>query len=73
MNWWSDWCERRLIADDPYQYEDYTVDQLAEWARRRPTSQKVLINEILKRLLDPNLSTDDREILSKALYVQSKK
>lgn len=27
---WKSFCERYLVADDPYQYERLTVDQLAD-------------------------------------------
>lgn len=30
--WWGDWCERHLIADDPYQFEqvsdEWIVDEI---------------------------------------------
>jgi hypothetical protein len=66
--WWTQFCERHLVADDPTQYEAYSVDDLNDVARRIGYPQKVLINEILYRL-GRELSHDDREILTKALYV----
>lgn len=62
-------CEKHLIADDPYQYEELSIDALVnEWfsyleARRLPS--KVLIAEIKRRLNDPATSAEHIEILTK--------
>lgn len=26
--WWSDFCEKHLVADDPYQYEQVSINYL---------------------------------------------
>ena len=67
--WWSDFCEHHLIADDPWQYRDLNVDQLVNTYhryRRDGVNTRVLVYEVRVRLAG-NLSADDREILSKTL------
>lgn len=65
--WWSHWCERNLVADDPYQYETYQPLELVDawWAVRPPP--KVLRNEIVRRLKRGDLDPETYEILLKTL------
>lgn len=64
---WPTICERHLIADDPYQFEHLTTDQLIDTFIRHP-KVKALRNEIIKRLeYDPTLSQEDFERLTKIL------
>lgn len=63
--WWSNWCARHLVADDPYQYENFTVDQLIETYFRASPSE-VLIKE-MERRLERGLSFEEREMIVKAL------
>lgn len=68
--WFSNWCERHLIAEDPYQYEHLTVDQLVSVYHRHKNEKfhsKALIIEIKIRLNNVELSYEDREILSKTI------
>jgi hypothetical protein len=68
--WWQGFCERHLIADDPYQFEGLSNDRLISLyfelknSGSRPT---VAINEMRHRLANPDLAPDDREILTKTL------
>lgn len=73
--WWKNFCERHLIGNDPYQFEDYSVDQLVVAAARSIDSDldtRVLTDEIYRRL-DTDLSYEDREILVKILAVVMEK
>lgn len=70
-SWWRDFCEKYLIADDPYQYEDYTVDQLVGahfYFWNQNYQSKALRKEIQKRLASQTLTAEDREILTKLVY-----
>jgi hypothetical protein len=63
--WWSNWCARHLVADDPYQFEDYDVDSLVTaYFSGRPSP--VLIRE-MERRLERELSFEEREMIVKAL------
>jgi hypothetical protein len=63
---WAKFCERHLIADDPYQYEQLSVDQLVnlriKYYNERHKSQ-VLENEIIKRLQYEPLTFEQQERL----------
>lgn len=67
--WFSNFCERHLVAADPYQYEHLTVDQLVSvyWRFRQTGHHSVVLLDEMKRRLDEGLSIDDREILTKTL------
>ncbi len=64
-DWWQGFCARNLIADDPYQYMDYSVDELVSLYERVP-NDLALKNQIIRKF---NLSQDhdDQEILRAAL------
>lgn len=68
-SFWKRFCERHLVADDPYQFESLSVDELV-WVyfsfRNQKHYSRVLISEFKKRL-SRELSPDDREILIKTL------
>ncbi len=67
-DWWTGFCERHLLADDPYQFEQLTVDQLVDWyhlSKRSGLSTQVLVSEMRRRLVDA--TPDDREILTKTI------
>jgi hypothetical protein len=38
-SWWSNFCERHLIADDPYQWQEYD----AQWLLQEQTRLKIRI------------------------------
>lgn len=63
-------CKGFLAAEDPYQYESLTTEQLVN-VRIRHVIDKydspALMNEIKKRLAEEELTRDEREILTKAL------
>lgn len=59
-------CEKSLVAEDPYQFEQYSVEQLVDAASYRKHTE-VLIKEIHKRLDFEELTRDEREVLEKAL------
>lgn len=63
--WWQDVCERHLIADDPYQYEGWSVDQINIEYRLRAEKRKPLrwLDREIKHRLNGDLSLDDRIIL----------
>lgn len=66
---WISFCERYLIADDPYQFENLTVDQLVDAyfsARNSGLKTKPVLREIIKRTKS-ELSRDDLEILTKLM------
>lgn len=63
--WWQNFCARHLVADDPYQYETLTPDELVDTYFRGDHSQ-VLIDEMVRRLVAP-LTHDEREMLTKTL------
>lgn len=68
--WWADFCERHLACEDPYQYEELTVDQLVGTFWRHKNEKfpsKALTNELRSRLNDPYLGDEDREIIEKTL------
>ncbi len=65
---WKNFCERYIVADDPYQYIDLNVDQLVTVYfafKNTDHYSRSLHSEIKRRLADEKLSRDDREILSK--------
>ncbi len=69
-SWWSNFCEKYLISDEPNQYADCTVDQLVGvyWMFRNHGDRSgPLMAEMWKRVASDNLSDEDREILVKTL------
>lgn len=69
-SWWGNFCEEYLVAEDPYQYEALTVDQLVGvyWRfKNEGHKSKALVQEMKIRLLNPDLSYEDREILTKTM------
>ncbi len=63
-------CRESLIAPDPYQYRNLTVDRIVELYHeheREKFTNDGLDDEIRHRLRDPHLNDDDREILTKLL------
>ncbi len=69
-SWWSNFCEKYLISDEPDQYRDCTVDQLVGvyWMfRNHGDRSRPLMAEMWKRLSSDGLSDEDREILVKTL------
>lgn len=67
--WWADFCERNLVAEDPWQYAHLTVDQLADTCIRHRLynfHSKALRREVAHRLSGP-LSYEEREILKVCL------
>lgn len=70
VKYMKEFCERHLIAEDPYQYEHLTIDQLVD-VKIRNSIQKwkspALENEIKKRLEYENLNYEQTEILTKSL------
>ncbi len=69
-SWWSGFCERNLVMEDPYQFQELSVDQLITVYFRNLNQgfqSKALINEMKRRLRDRSLHPDDREVLSKTL------
>lgn len=58
-------CERHLIADDTYQYDNFTVDQLI--VLYFSAKSQALIREMQMRAAQENTSRDDKEILLKTL------
>ncbi len=67
--WFRNFCERHLIADDPYEYEDDSIEQLVSayfYFYNQGYRSKMLIKEMHKRLA-LELSDADREILTKTL------
>jgi hypothetical protein len=63
--WFQDFCERHLVAEDPYQYEELTVEQLVSVYlrhRRERWTSKALRLEVERRLRGP-LSYEEREAL----------
>lgn len=62
--WWTNFCERHLIAEDPYQFESLSVDELVTAYHR--VESKALVREIRARL-ETDLSYEDREILTKTI------
>jgi hypothetical protein len=59
-----------LVADDPYQYEDASVDMLVRLYYRFKSEgyqSPALISEMKFRLTMPGLSAEDRELLEKTL------
>ncbi len=69
-SWWSNFCERYLISDDPDQYSDLTVEQLVStyWYFYNADNHysKTLMKEMRWRLRD-DLGHEDREVLTKTL------
>jgi hypothetical protein len=66
-DWWAGFCERHLVAEDPYQYEALTNDQIVDLYhahKRQRFESQALLWEIQNRLAG-DLSYEDREILSK--------
>jgi hypothetical protein len=64
--WWSDFCSRHLIADDPYQFEHLSVDQLVSALDRCQSNCQSIVKEIHDRLRQ-GLGYEDQEALVKAL------
>lgn len=63
-------CEKHLIADDPYQFEHLSPDQLVDTKLRyfiEKIKYPVLDKEIQKRLEFQSLTYEEREILTKSL------
>lgn len=63
-------CARALVAEDPYQYEELSVDQLISTAIRHKIEgiKSVAVDyEIKKRLADPSLDDESRILLSTLL------
>lgn len=54
--WWTNWCERHLIADDPYQFEtvssEYIINEISLLETRQPLS---VSDERLLRILKHEL------------------
>lgn len=58
--WFQEFCERHLIADDPYQFESYSLETLAEmyqsegatcsWRKQKTYRLRILGQEIRRRL-----------------------
>ncbi len=66
----SNFCEKHLIAHEPGQYRDATVDQLVGvyWMfKNQGHRSEPLLGEIWERLEGDDLSDEDREILVKTL------
>lgn len=68
-DWWRNACERHLIADDPYQYEHFTNDQVIDeliYYRNHPSTPAMLVREAHRRMSEPMLS-GQAEQMRKAL------
>lgn len=67
-------CERNLVANDPYQFEHLSVTQLVNYwfhlKEHRQMPSKELVNEIRKRLSDGGVSDQSKEILTKLTGVR---
>lgn len=66
--WWTDFCERHLIADDPYQFETASTEWLireVRWleAAREPTAHELSLIRILRSELERRalFSSDQRK------------
>lgn len=67
---WSNFCEKHLVAEDPYQYENLSVEQLVTVYLRHMASKiksKALAGEIIYRLRG-ELSYEERQLLKVTGY-----
>lgn len=72
--WWKDFCERHLIAEDPYQYLDLSVDQLVDTYHRlknQGIESRAIVDTIRWRAKQTT-SDEDREILTKTIAEEEK-
>lgn len=48
-DWWRGFCERNLVADDPYQFENLSVPELV-YIFDTGSAREVVVREMTKRL-----------------------
>lgn len=67
--WWKDFCERHLIAENPYQYMDLSVDQLVDAYHRHKNQglKSTALIDTIRWRAKQTTSDEDREILTKTI------